>query len=220
MFGSRREASFGKDQGFDPAACFGDPFAAEVDWATRGEDGIGYAPRSVIQNSAQRLELRPSSWLEIFLEFLPLSSLAGLFLLAVAHGSEWITRLCGLMLLLWGLWSVWRKSAPWVFDLAEGVASKGRAAGRSWRIDQIHAVQLVTKLRLAPHRDPTNRSGPRFADERVYQSWLVLRDGKRLPLAPYASDQLDCARAQAKQIAVFLSRPLWDATAAEPIARL
>jgi hypothetical protein len=108
-----------------------------------------------------------------------------------------------------GAYLLYTGTSPIVFEKGRGVFWKGRKGPdeaidsrdtRNFvRLDHVHAVQLIAEY---------------ISGKSSYYSYelnLVLEDGKRIPVVDYGN--LGKIREDARTLALFLGRPLWDATA-------
>ncbi len=107
---------------------------------------------------------------------------------------------------------LYRTASPIVFDKHVGLFWKGRQASGGMvsdrladrlhiQLDDIHAVQIIAKY----------SSENRFSYSYLTQELnLVLKDGKREHVVDATS--LDQIRKDAQTLAMFLEKPVWDAT--------
>lgn len=199
-----------------PAERFGDPRAAETEWAPILEGGNRYRSQSLVKVHSGRLEYRVLKFWKFFL--------SGMFIFFVSYIPEvmfrWITGsltettefyffiLGGNFIMLFFLGRIlYNLSTPIVFDKHKGYFWRGRKPPYeapntdqlkdACHLSDIHALQLILK---------------RCTNQGNYSSHelnLVLHDGTRINVLDHG--ELAHIRADAKVLADFLDVPLWDA---------
>ncbi len=203
-----------KQQKFD-ASRFSDLLAQQTDWDSLGKTGAANrGHRPVLANSG-RLEFR--STLATKMTYLVFFSLGGglaaaALTMPALNATAFILLFVGLCIGCASLLMLYRTATPIVFDKHGGLFWKGRQADGEMlpdrladqshiRLDDIHAVQIIAKY----------SSENRFSYSYLTQELnLVLKDGKREHVVDATS--LDQIRKDAQTLAMFLEKPVWDAT--------
>jgi len=201
---------------FDPAR-FGDPLALQTEWTPAKRGGASFSTHKLTVAGPNRFEFRPSIGAVLF--YL-LFFFAGLGVFIAVSGS-WVSKSANsfdmgllvplaisLIFIAVGAYMFYTGTAPIVFERGRGVFWKGRKGpdelvdsrntGSFVRLDQVHAVQLIAEY---------------ISGKNSYYSYelnLVLADGKRIAVVDHGN--LDRIREDAGKLAVFLGKPLWDAT--------
>jgi hypothetical protein len=206
---------------YDPSQ-LGDEVALRTDWGPAVSGGTSFRTHRLVHAGPRRAEFRVTGGAIVFFGVFTLIGL-GVFL-GFARGAVRGLLSGSLMSLFMiipivvgggfvaigvGMW--WHYGAPAVFDKQRGEYWKGRrspaeSANRHTvkervQLDRIYALQLIKE----------HCTG----DESSYYSYelnLVLEDGTRLNVVDHGNQ--DMLRRDAEELAKFLGRPLWDATAA------
>jgi hypothetical protein len=207
----------GRSEPVDPAR-FADPLALEVDWGPARAGGNNDRTHRLVTVSPTRLEIRPG----------PGAFVAGLVLCLVGAGAivvaspgallsgaaplvsyRIVSLLVALICVPGGLFALYSGSVPAVLDRQEGCFWKGwrkpdaasamTASRTRCTLESIHALQVVAE-----------RCGDDIRPYYSYELNLVLRNGTRINLLDH--NDLDGLRRDAGAIAVFLTKPVWDAT--------
>jgi hypothetical protein len=201
---------------FDPAR-FGDPLALQTAWTPAKRGGANFRTHKLAAAAPNRVEFRPAIGAILFYLAFFLMGL-GAF---VAVSFTWfsgaaasfdlgllVPLFISLIFIVIGAYMLYTGTAPIVFEKGRGVFWKGRKgpdeaiAGRNTadfvRLDQVHAVQLISEY---------------ISGKNSYYSYelnLVLADGKRITVIDHGN--LARIREDAGTLAMFLGKPLWDAT--------
>jgi len=201
---------------FDPAR-FGDPHALQTEWTPAKRGGASFRTHKLTAVGPNRIEFRATiGALLFYLLFLLLGM--GVF---VGISVSWfsgaavsfdlgllVPLLISLIFIVLGAYLFYAGTAPIVFEKARGVFWKGRKgpddaidsrdSGNFVRLDTVHAVQLIAEY---------------ISGKNSYYSYelnLVMADGKRITVVDHGN--LDRIREDAQKLAMFLGKPLWDAT--------
>jgi hypothetical protein len=171
----------------------------------------------LIPVSPTRVEFRSSAGAKVFYLLFFFAGLG----VSVAVSAAWfsgtagsfnmgilIPLVLGLVFMTIGAYMFRTGTTPIVFEMGRGVFWKGRrgpdeamdsrSAAGFVRLDHVHAVQLIAEY---------------ISGKNSYYSYelnLVLVDGNRTSVIDHGN--LDRIRADAKALALFLGKPLWDAT--------
>jgi len=205
---------------FDPAR-FGDPLALQTQWTPAKRGGANFRTHKRAMEGPSRFEFRASIGARLFYLLFFFAGLGVFVALAVSllsgtAGSFNMGHLIPLLLsqifIALGAYMFYAGTAPIVFEKGRGVFWKGRkgpdeevvnrSGGNFVRLDQVHAVQLIAEY---------------ISGKNSYYSYelnLILEDGKRIPVVDHGN--LDGIRDDAKALALFLGKPLWDATIQSP----
>ncbi|MDH4163975.1 MAG: hypothetical protein OEW15_14995 [Nitrospirota bacterium] len=201
---------------FDPAR-FGDQIASQTEWTPAKRGGASFRTHKLAMASTTRIEFRAAFGALLFYLLFFLAGLGAFLAISIPwflgkRGSfdmgllipiciSWIFIAVGAYLFYAG-------TAPIVFEKGRGVFWKGRKGPddevmsrnrRDFvRLDQIHAVQLIAEY---------------ITGKNSYYSYemnLVMADAKRITVIDHGN--LERIREDAKTLAMFLGKPLWDAT--------
>jgi len=201
---------------FDPAR-FGDPLVSQTAWTPAKRGGASFRTHKLAAAGPNRIESRAAIGALLFYLLFFFVGL-GVF---VALSVQWFTGdavsfdlgllvpiLISLIFIALGAYMFYAGTTPIVFEKGRGIFWKGRRGpdeafdsrntGNVVRLDQVHAVQLIAEY---------------ISGKNSYYSYelnLVLADGKRIPVIDHGN--LDRIREDASKLAVFLGKPLWDAT--------
>jgi hypothetical protein len=201
---------------FDPAR-FGDPLALQTEWTPAKRGGASFRTHKLTAVGPNRIEFRASIGALLFYLAFFLVGL-GVF---VAISFSWFSGaavsfdlgmlmplLISLIFIALGAYLFYSGTAPMVFEKGRGVFWKGRKGpdvaidsritGNFVRLDNVHAVQLIAEY---------------ISSKNSYYSYelnLVMVDGKRMTVVDHGN--LDRIREDARTLAMFLGKPLWDAT--------
>jgi hypothetical protein len=197
-------------------ARFQDPLAATTDWKPLVSGGASFGTHRLKEPGLHRREMRPTRGaLAFYLLFLVvgLGVMAASLAVFVSGGREALPPV--LFLLLFGLvfaaigGGLLRSGTkPIAFDIQLGFFWKGRnpppysfgaEPKEAIALPHIHALQIVSE-----HCSSSKSS---FMS---YELNLVLRDGSRRNVVDHGN--IEGLRADARELAIFLAVPLWDAT--------
>jgi hypothetical protein len=200
---------------FDPSR-FNDPLALRTEWTPAKRGGTNIRTHRLILTGPTRAEFRPAIGALLFYVLFLCIGL-GVF---AAIAASWLSGtgsfnpgmvmpliIC-LVFVAIGAYMLYAGTAPIVFEKGRGVFWKGRKGpdqaidsrniSDRVRIDQVHAIQLISEY---------------ISGKSSYYSYelnLVLEDGKRVNVIDHGN--LKKIREDAAKLAVFLGKPLWDAT--------
>jgi hypothetical protein len=116
-----------------------------------------------------------------------------------------------------GVFIIMQASMPIVFDKSARMFYRGRKQPKipdatdskhTVSFNDIHAIQLLTRLESSSNADNSNNQFRRTRYYRVYEMNLVKHDGKRKYVNTFGKD--DIARHDANIIADFIGVPVWD----------
>ncbi len=201
---------------FDPAR-FGDPVAAQTGWTPVKRGGASFRTHKLATAGPNRIEFRPSIGAMLFYLLFFLLGLGVFIALSVSWFSDAGVRpdpgmlvplIISLIFIAVGAFMLYAGTAPIVFEKGRGIFWRGRKGpdeaidsrntGTFVRLDHVHAVQLISEY---------------VSGKNSYYSYelnLVLGDGKRINVVDHGN--LNRIREDAKTLAQFLGKPLWDAT--------
>jgi hypothetical protein len=207
---------------FDPGR-FGDPLALRTEWTPAKRGGASFRTHKLAVTGPNRIEFRPALgailfYLLFFIIGLGVFAAISVQLFAKASDSFDAGLLVPLGISLvfsaLGAYMLSAGTAPVIFERGRGVFWKGRKgpdeaiggrnANNFVRLDQVHALQLISEY---------------IRGKNSYYSYelnLVLEDGKRINVVDHGN--LDRIRTDAGLLAVFIGKPLWDATICQPPA--
>jgi hypothetical protein len=205
---------------YDPSQ-LGDELATRTEWGPAKRGGASFGTHRLVDAGPRRVEFRATKGALAFYAVFAVMGLMALVIFPAAAfasmGLQWRTLLFLILPLVVGsvfvavggaMW--YHGSAPIVFDKQRGEYWKGRvapaeAANRHqikerFELDRIHALQLISEF--CRGNDSSYYS---------YELNLVLDDATRLNVVDHGNrGEL---RHDAEELAKFLGRPLWDATA-------
>jgi hypothetical protein len=201
---------------FDPSR-FGDPVALQTAWTPAKRGGASFRTHKLAAAGPNRIEFRAASGAMLFyllFSLLGLGVFVGLSVAWFSGAGVWsdpgmlVPLLISLIFIAIGAYRLYTGTAPIVIEKGRGVFWKGRKGpdevidtrntGTFVRLDHVHAVQLISEF---------------ISGKNSYYSYelnLVLEDGKRVTVVDHGN--LGKIREDAKTLALFLGRPLWDAT--------
>ncbi|MBW2360832.1 MAG: hypothetical protein JRG84_08015 [Deltaproteobacteria bacterium] len=201
----------------DPSV-FGDPLALETSWQPAAAGGASFGTHRLKQTSGHRVEFAPTvAWNLFCLLFFCVGSGVLVFQINLIDldGAGFSNRGATVPLIVGTIFSIagvcmwWYGNAPRVFDQARAMFWRGRKEpamvgaggekGSSTPLSAIHALQLISEY----------VSGNKSAYT-SYELNLVLVDGSRMNVVDHGN--LEHLRADAKTLAQFLNKPIWDAT--------
>jgi hypothetical protein len=206
---------------YDPSQ-LGDDVAMRTEWGPAAQGGANFRTHRLLHVGPRRAEFHTTIGARVFFGAFTLIGLgvaAGFVTAAILslRSGSWLVAIfmsipisIGGAFAALGTWLWWRHGAPVVFDRQRGEYWKGRASPAEVgnrhaleervQLDRIHALQLV-----AEHVK---------GDDSSYHSYelnLVLKDGARMNVVDHG--KLESLRKDAEELARFLGKPLWDATA-------
>lgn len=193
---------------FDPSG-LDDPVATRTRWGPANLGGSNFRTRRLVSTGSLRLEYRATpSALAFYSLFIFVAVGVGLSLLGRGPSGRPVLVPLGIATALGvlGMAALYVGAAPIVFDKAIGSFSKlwvapferQVALGVPTDLKDIHALQLIPEYVTE--------------DETSFYSFelnVVLRDGKRLNIVDHSG--LETLREEARELAAFLRKPLWDA---------
>jgi hypothetical protein len=201
---------------FDPAR-FGDPLALQTEWTPAKRGGANFRTHKLTAVGPNRIEFRAAFGAILFYLLFFLVGLGVFAAISVTRFSGaavsfdlgmLVPLLISLIFIVLGAYMFYAGTTPIVFEKGRGVFWKGRKGpdeaidsrntGNFVRLDQVHAVQLIAEY---------------ISGKNSYYSYelnLVMVDGKRITVVDHGN--LDRIREDAGKLAVFLGKPLWDAT--------
>ena len=193
-----------EEPSFDPSS-LKDPIAMETDWSPLMRRSANFTTHKLNEVSPDRLEVRLTIENYCFCAFL---MIIGVLVLALAP-TQLGAIFCGVLFFGAGAVIMYYESIPLVFDQRERYLWKGRKMpqrhavekptdGKSARIDDVHAIQLLYECVKIQRR---------YRD--MYEMNVVLGDGTRIGVVRH----LDQARLMndAKKLSIFLRKPIWNA---------
>jgi hypothetical protein len=201
---------------FDPAR-LGDPLALQTAWTPARRGGANFRTHRLAVVGPNRMEFRATIGAILFYLVFFLMGLGVFAAITVSWFSEaavsfdlvmLVPLLISLVFIVVGAYLFHTGTAPIVFEKARGVFWKGRKgpdeaiasriADNFIRLDQVHAIQLIAEY---------------ISGKNSYYSYelnLVMKDGKRITVVDHGNRT--GIRDDAKTLAMFLGKPLWDAT--------
>jgi hypothetical protein len=209
---------------FDPAR-FNDPLAQRIDWSPARSGGSSSRTRKLKQVGLQRIEFRPtfSSILSVIILLGIGLAAGGIPLYLMIHSRSFsagllIPILVGIVFGGIGCFMFNLFITPIVFDQRNQQFWKGWKAPvnaiRSEtpnifaRFAEIHALQILREL--CEHKDNSRSGSQRVQRYYSYELNLVLEDGSRITVTDHGD--LRHLQTDAKSLAAFLGKPIWDAT--------
>jgi hypothetical protein len=210
---------------YDPSH-LGDDIAMRTDWGPAVQGGANFRTHRLLHVGPRRAEFHTTIGARAFFGVFTLIGLgvaAGFVTGATAslRSGSWLVAIFMLIPITiggafaaLGTWLWWHYGAPVVFDKQRGEYWKGRTSPAEVgnrhtfkervQLDRIHALQLVSEHVKS--------------DDSSYHSYelnLVLKDGARMNVVDHG--KLESLRKDAQELARFLGKPLWDATASVPV---
>lgn len=203
---------------FDPGV-FNDPLALETEWSPAKKGGASFGTHRLHSVGPTRMAFRPTRGAMAFYSLFLIIGVALLTFFAVSMVSRsdggtairmTVPILIGLVFTVAGAGMLYTGIAPIIFDGHRGEFWKGRMAPWEARnnrelaahtpIDRIHALQIISERVSTDDGSYTS-----------YELNLVLDDGARLNVVDHGN--LDDLRRDARTLASFIDKPVWDATA-------
>ena len=205
----------------DPAV-FNDPLALQTDWSPASPGGSNFKTHKLHEVNGQRMEFRATMGMMLFAGIF---LVVGLGIMAIAPWRLWITGepfakdmillpIFGLLFAGVGGYMLYSALTPIVFDTGHGYFCKNRRKPEhSFTVvdiknhvplTRIHALQLISE------RVSSSNSQGRSSSYKSHELNLVLNDGTRLNVVDHGC--VTTIRADARRLAAFLGKPLWDAT--------
>jgi len=200
----------------DPSQ-FGDPLATQTAWTPIRRGGSSFRTHKLVTVDPSRIEFRASLGAILFYLLFMLFGLAFFASFFVSRFPSHkpsadlpvlVPLLVTLIFAAVGGYLLYTGTAPIVFEKGRGVFWKGRKGpdeaidsrntDKFVRLDHVHALQLVSEYCRG------NKSS-----YYSYELNLVLKDGKRVNVVDHGNR--DKIREDARVLAAFLGKPLWDA---------
>ena len=200
----------------DPST-FNDPVAETTDWMPLKGGGASFCTRRLTEAGAQRLEFKAVLGAKAFYLVFLFTGIGVLVLFAGTLLEKGMSNfgLEDIFLLLFGCifgtaggCLYYFGTKPIVFDKQNGYFWKGKREPRQVinidsiktlaKLDDIHALQLISEYCTS--------------DDSSYYSYelnLILKDAERINVVDHG--KLDKIREDAKKLADFLEKPVWDA---------
>ena len=198
------------------ATCFNDPLALQTEWLPLKRGGASFQTNKLYEIDENRLEFKASLGMKCFSGLFVVVGL-GVSVFALSHKPSQTEDLWNkdfLFPLIFGLvfglagWAMARSCAtPIVFDKNHGYFSKNRKKpeyqmDRSRlkdyaELNRIHALQLLAEECKGDKSTYTS-----------YELNLVLSDASRLNVIDHGN--LTAVREDARKLADFLDKPVWD----------
>ena len=202
---------------FDPSR-LGDPVASQTAWTPAKGGGANFRTQKLVVVNSYRIEFRASIEAKIFYAIFLLAGLAMIIGLSYSRFSRGTFQfnadtimplLIGAVFAAIGGAMLYFGTRPVVFDKMRGCFWKGRtppnevidhtALKHYSEFNRIHALQIVSELCRGKNSSYYS-----------YELNLVLADGQRVNIVDHGN--LKKLREDAKTLAEFLGKPLWDAT--------
>ena len=200
----------------DPSR-FGDPLALKTEWSPLASGSSNFQTHRLVEVDSERLVYRPTWFATVFalMFFLIGICLVGLFLVqnlanflaGKINFNGVIILPAGFIFAAAGVYLIREFSTPVVFDRQRRIFWRGWKAPdegfddiplkNAANFPSIHALQLIRMY------SQYNQS---------YEINLVLENGDRLKVAQYAIRRQNQLREDAKTLAAFLGKPVWDAS--------
>lgn len=191
---------------------FGDPMARHTEWTPLAPGGSTFRSHKLDCSNPQRWAFKVSLGAILFCALFIAMGM-GIFTLSFWQEDKVILmRIFGAFFAIASFALGWSMSAPTVFDQQRGYYCKGRKRPEATfdrsklknftELERIHALQLIAEL--------ITKSGKGKSSYLSYELNLVLIDGSRLNVIDHGDHP--GIRADARKLADFLGKPLWDAT--------
>ncbi len=195
-------------EGTDPSV-FNDPVAEKIEWTPLQRGGASFQTHKLVTVRRDRMEFRALLGMVLFSLFFVLVG-AGLSIgIFLSREQPFPPVLIGLVLMGAGGVMLYFSTLPMVFDKRKGFFWKGRKTpyeSGNWRkrkdcvrLGEIHALQLIAE------RVSGNKSS-----YYSYEINLVLKDSSRINVVDHGKKSR--IQEDAKTLAEFLGKPLWDAS--------
>jgi hypothetical protein len=197
---------------FDPAS-LNDPLATQTKWSPAKGGGASFRTHRLVRTGPDRLEFQTSTGAKLFYLLFILVGLGliiGFSLFAMSSNSSevFIPILVGFVFATVGGVMLYLGTTPVIFDKHRGSFWKsrqdpaqitGKSSSKNFaRLDKVHALQLVSEYCQG------NKSS--FYS---YELNLVMSSGQRINVVDHGSAEE--LRRDARTLAAFLDKPLWDA---------
>lgn len=197
----------------DPAR-FNDPLALQTQWTPASRGGSNFRTHRLVEIDVARVEFRASGAAKFFYSFFALVGIvcAVVFLFGADEPLEFtsdtmVPVLVGVFFAFIGGFMFYSGTTPIVFDKGIGYYWRGRKSPQDVlevsslkkcaRLDQIHAIQLVSEW--------VRGSKTSYYS---YELNLVLEDASRMTVIDHGN--LSKLREDARKLADFLGKPVWD----------
>jgi hypothetical protein len=207
----------------DPSV-FGDPVANATGWEPAKKGGANFATHKLVAVTPNRMEFQATLGSKLFsMAFSAGGIMAmgfGCYAIFIEKGPLLSGRtlgptLMGLFFIGAGVYIFRHLTKPTVFDKTTGKYYKGKepvddmlahfesdTADKAVRLNEIYALQIISEY--------VRGSGKNSSSFYSYELNLVLKDGRRRNITDHGG--LEKLRQDAKTLANFLGRPVWDAT--------
>jgi hypothetical protein len=188
---------------------FDDPLAEKTAWIPLHKGGANFQTHKLVNVRRDRMELRASLGMVLFSLLFVLVGASACIGALFTHNQPLFLALFGLVFLIAGSTMLYFSTNPVVFDKRKGFFWKGRKPpyeNGKWRdredcarLGEVYALQLIAEL----------VSG----DKQNYYSYeinLILKNGSRIHVVDHGKKNK--IQEDAKTLAQFLGKPLWDAS--------
>ncbi len=188
---------------------FNDPLAEKTEWAPLQRGGANFQTHKLVTVQRDRMEFRASLGMVLFLLIFVLVGAGVSIGIFLSQEQASLFILLGLVFMGAGGVMLYFSTSPVVFDKRKGFFWKGRKApyeNGSWRkrrdcarVREIHALQLIAEQVSRENRSYYS-----------YELNLVLKDSSRINVVDHGKKSK--IQEDAKDLAEFLGKPLWDAS--------
>lgn len=199
---------------FDPAK-FNDPIATQTQWESLKGGSSSFRTHKLKEQGVNGMAFAPTAGGRLFsLIFIVIGlAIPVIFYLTLEPGDPealntfLFTSLFGLLFFGAGCFTMYKFSVPIVFDKTRGIYWKGRKNPeentndiRANRLRDVHAIQLLSSYVRSDKKSYY-----------VYETNFILKDAERVNLVRQGGSRAK-AKEDAKTLADFLGKPLWDAS--------
>jgi hypothetical protein len=197
----------------DPSR-FNDPIALQTQWTSvhPGAGGTNFSARKLVQADPNTIRFKPTGGLIAFLIFYNLIVFAGLVLIFTTAHLPLPPQIFVCVMQIVGLLAIITTAQPIVFSRTDDMFYKGwkkpedRCVGQESKnrcsLNDVYALQLLSR-RVVTQDDNRRRT------YMTYELNLILKDGRRLFTVD--SGKQSQITEDARKLADFLGKPLWDA---------
>jgi hypothetical protein len=193
----------------DHPSVFNDPVAEKAEWSPLQRGGASFQTHKLVTVRQDRMEFRTSLGMVLFSLVFVLIGAGMSVAIFLSQEQPLPLALFGLVFLGAGGVMLYFSTSPVVFDKRKGFFWKGRKApyeSGDWRnlkgcarLGEIYALQLIAERVSGKDRSYYS-----------YEINLVLKDGSRINVVDHGKKSK--IQEDAKALAEFLGKPLWDAT--------